>query len=258
MNSHCLVRQLHDRPIHLILVACLLRCLRKLLILDTAVYDDQTRDRILYLGCTSCLGFRSIGFYHDCFREIGEVEWLPAWKYLTENATVSVSYFSSGLCNSDSVLYSELHCDLCQVRRDAVTKVELYILIFLEHLLILLKVFLAFVVPDKPGWVVRAEARATFTNTQAKHKHQQVEKPAPTEEEKQAQLSRVAKELEVLDSESIALDGPEVSKFRDVTIIGKKGGRNKSFSIRATQSGTSTKDRGKSLDVLGDTERRTL
>ena len=38
----------------------------------------------------------------------------------------------------------------------------MFVLLALEHVFILLKVFLSWAVPDKPSWVVAAEARAQF------------------------------------------------------------------------------------------------
>jgi len=40
---------------------------------------------------------------------------------------------------------------------------RLVFLMLVEHLLLFLKVFLGFIIPDKPGWVVKAEARADFS-----------------------------------------------------------------------------------------------
>jgi hypothetical protein len=47
-----------------------------------------------------------------CFAEIGGVDWLPADTYLPPDAVTTMSYMDEGLCNDDSVLYEEKHCDL--------------------------------------------------------------------------------------------------------------------------------------------------
>ena len=121
--------------------------------------------------------------YNDCYAEIGGVEWLPGTWYLPDDAAISTSYVHDGLCNTASPLYNKLHCEVCEVRRHEVMKLALSVLVVMEHILILVKVFLAFAVPDRPAWVTRAEARAHFLNKQAKQRLRSLE-PGPSAEER--------------------------------------------------------------------------
>lgn len=53
-------------------------------------------------------------------------------------------------------------CAALTASRPQIMAHRLYIFIVLEHVLILLKVLLAAIVPDKPHWVVNSEAKAAF------------------------------------------------------------------------------------------------
>ena len=59
--------------------------------------------------------------------------------------------------------------------------------IVVEHLLLLLKMLLAFFVPDTPRWVVDAQARASF---QASVKHKAIRRRSTADEEHAEYLER--------------------------------------------------------------------
>ena len=131
---------------------------------------------------------------------------MPGTEYLSPTATISISYLYDGLCKKDSVLYSELHCSVCRARRYEVTLVLLWVAIVLEHMLLLLKVFLAFVVPDIPGYIVRAGARADF-----KRKHDGVPATSQPGASHHAELQRrVSEEAEGVNEETDVGDGSEL------------------------------------------------
>ena len=115
-----------------------------------------------FLGLKYSIYDQCLENYYDCYAEIGGVDWLPAYTYLPSNATVSVQFYNYGICKPDSPLYNSLHCEVCQNNRREVLLFLMYVVIALEHICILLKVFLGWCVPDKPAWVVASEARASF------------------------------------------------------------------------------------------------
>jgi len=100
----------------------------------------------------------------DCFAVLGGEQWLPGTSFLSVNSTYSLSFTDFGLCRETSPLYNQWHCDKCTAWRNEVFKVQLLIALVLEHLLLLLKLLLAFLIPDKPQWVIDANARKQFAN----------------------------------------------------------------------------------------------
>ena len=100
--------------------------------------------------------------YYNCYESIGGVEWLPGTTFLDEDSAIALPYVGKGLCNKDSLLYNEAHCETCQVRMAAVGFYLIMFVLVLEHSLVLLKFALAWGVPDEPRWVTRAEARQRF------------------------------------------------------------------------------------------------
>jgi len=93
------------------------------------------------------------------------------WQLLPTNSSTTVPY-SEALCKIDpygvgnaavpNYLYDKSHCDVCNEWIKEVSVARLIFLMIVEHLLLFLKVFLAMIIPDKPKWVVKAEARADF------------------------------------------------------------------------------------------------
>ena len=97
--------------------------------------------------------------------QLGGVSWLPAFLHLTVNASVSVSYVDNGLCSDTSSMYNPLHCEVCRVRNLKVEFGKLLFVIIMEHVLVFIKLFLAFAINDVPDWIVTAMARADFQKT---------------------------------------------------------------------------------------------
>eukprot|EP00966_Prymnesium_polylepis_P320677 7377051-Prymnesium_polylepis.1 len=98
--------------------------------------------------------------YRNCFVDIGAVSWLPASTYLDPNEHRTRPYTEEGLCNPGSSLYHEAHCSMCR-HRTAETYLGLtWFVLIMEHLLILLKIGVLVMVPDKPAWVRKNEARS--------------------------------------------------------------------------------------------------
>jgi len=100
--------------------------------------------------------------FRNCFVDIGAVPWLPASLYLHPNELSSRPYLKEGLCLNSSALYEPAHCELCRHR---IAQVYLYLswfVLVVEHMLIALKLIVMAIVPDKPAWVRKNEARAIF------------------------------------------------------------------------------------------------
>jgi hypothetical protein len=110
----------------------------------------------------------------DCFADIGGVPWLPATRYLSPHLRTSQPYALRGLCNPSSALHNELHCQKCEAWRNDVVTLQWIVAIVVEHLLLLFKMMLAYVVPDKPQWVEDARARSEFQKSFVAHaRHRQ-------------------------------------------------------------------------------------
>ena len=102
----------------------------------------------------------------ECFADIGAVEWLPATLYLNPLEETSRSYQDHGLCNEESPLYNLEHCQLCRDWSAETYLGLVWFVVILEHLLILIKIIVRTLVPDKPAWVRRGEARTLFMKDQ--------------------------------------------------------------------------------------------
>jgi hypothetical protein len=122
----------------------------------------------------------------DCFANIGGEAWLPAASFLLYNI-VDLEYpatnFSSryteklttGLCNENfpsltykgetaQSLYNKAHCNACMAWVNDVFRWQVFAALLFEHLLLLLKMLLAFLIPDMPRWIIDANARKDFHN----------------------------------------------------------------------------------------------
>jgi hypothetical protein len=106
----------------------------------------------------------------DCYANIGQEEWLSATTYLHPNMTTTTKYINA-LCDADfpapmdgttPSLYNELHCNTCRNWMNDVWRWQLFAALVIEHLLLLVKMLIAALVPDQPGWVVEANARKQF------------------------------------------------------------------------------------------------
>jgi len=98
----------------------------------------------------------------DCYAAIGGVWWLPGVEYLPPTARTTLSYTYAGLCNEGSILHNVGHCNTCKAWINTVWRTQLIIALVIEHLLLLLKMCLATVIPDQPRWVVDENARKKF------------------------------------------------------------------------------------------------
>lgn len=102
----------------------------------------------------------------DCYANIGGVDWLPAYTYLYSDARTTQRFTDDGLCNpsqlGSSSLYNLNHCNVCKHWMFEISTIMVWTVVIIEHLLILFKLFLAYIIPDQPRWVVDANARNEF------------------------------------------------------------------------------------------------
>jgi len=98
----------------------------------------------------------------DCFANIGGEPWLHGVDYMSPNSTYTIKYMQSGLCNPDSLLYNHWHCDQCTSWTAQVQRAQWVIVVFVEHLLLLFKLLIAYLIPDQPQWITDAVARKQF------------------------------------------------------------------------------------------------
>ena len=142
--------------------------------------------------------------YFNCYAEIGGVEWLPASEYLRELATVSVSYFDFGICKDDSLLYNELMCDECKLRRRTVSYWLLLLFVASCILFVLIKLLITWLVPDTPAWVVASKARADFMNQQVSKETGEKERKRNVEQltiDDEADLTLLEQEMKQINEE---------------------------------------------------------
>jgi hypothetical protein len=102
---------------------------------------------------------------NDCWAAVGGVEWLPAQQYLVTEAMprpYGTDELKEAVCNRGSKMYNQLHCEMCEGWSNEVLFWQMLVLFLVEHVLLVLKVFLAFIIPDSPQWVRDATARADF------------------------------------------------------------------------------------------------
>jgi hypothetical protein len=90
--------------------------------------------------------------------------WLPGVSYLYPGARTTLKYTEDGLCNTASLLYDINHCNQCRAWQSEVLTIMLWSVVVIEHLLILFKMLLAYLIPDQPRWIVNAIARKEFHN----------------------------------------------------------------------------------------------
>lgn len=132
---------------------------------------------------------------HDCYASIGGVEWLPGLDYLKPTDGTTKPYLEYGLCNPMSSLYNPMHCEKCDGWKSKVLTMQWMIAIILEHMLLLLKMVMAHLIPDTPKWIVDANARAAFRKEMdAKPKRDRQSTAAEMQEEwmeRQAALAKI-------------------------------------------------------------------
>jgi len=100
----------------------------------------------------------------DCYANIGGESWLPAIDYLYREAPTTTKFTDDGLCNPDSPLYYPDYCNVCKNWQGEISATMIWSVVVIEHLLILFKMLLAYIIPDRPRWVVDANARKEFFN----------------------------------------------------------------------------------------------
>jgi len=101
------------------------------------------------------------------------------WQLLPTQSSTTVAY-SEALCQNEpygvgasaipNYLYDVNHCNQCNKWIQEVNVARIIFLMLVEHLLLFLKIFLAMVIPDKPSWVVKAEARSGFAKEELRKK----------------------------------------------------------------------------------------
>lgn len=109
----------------------------------------------------------------ECFVNVGGVSWLPGDRYLPEESSTTIPFIEAlkfgpnKTWNGDeggfiNPLYDLRHHDICNSWMQEVYIARLLFVLILEHCLLFLKLLLAWIIPDKPKWVVQAEARSLF------------------------------------------------------------------------------------------------
>ena len=112
--------------------------------------------------------------WRECYLNIGGTPEYPAWQYLPTNITVSVPLLTA-LCEKKvaaemQTLYDEEHCFVCQARQRAVSLSLVWTVFILEHVLVLVKLFLAALVPDVPRWVELEQAKQRYVSERQRKK----------------------------------------------------------------------------------------
>ena len=181
---------------------------------DPAHLSDEARA----LGLNISLYSDCARNYKNCFAQIGGEEWLPALEYLAMSDATTREYFEFGLCAEGSALYNQAHCDLCTERRQTVAVVLAWIFIGIEHVLVLTKLLMRLVLPEKPRWVIIEEAHAEFRTEQlekeakAKLLKAEVGSPAPSLMPGSPQLSPKPKKGTAAPGAAAAATNPEISQ----------------------------------------------
>ena len=142
----------------------------------------------------------------DCYAMIGKEWWLPAATYAPANVTVSLNYMRQGLCKPESLLYNEFHCQTCQHWTNKISATQWMIALVIEHLLILLKMLIGFLIPDTPQWVTDAVARKEFSKAAKAAEKERVRRSSVgaspldrTMEEKEAVIKGLVDEINTSD-----------------------------------------------------------
>ena len=156
----------------------------------------------------------------DCYAMIGRESWLPAASYASWS-TVSTNYVREGLCRESSPLYNQFHCETCEHWTNQVMSMQWMIALVVEHCLILLKMLLGYIIPDKPKWVVDAVARKDFKNEQRAAAKERIRRSTiegghaidRSEAEKEAEITGLVKEINKSDDQADQTrNGPAISR----------------------------------------------
>jgi len=146
---------------------------------NTSWYDDSCADN-----------------YKLCFQEIGSAPWLSASKYLDDFAFVSRPLYDV-MCEVGSAHYNARLCALCGERRLRANYTMGFVLVVLEHVIIVTKLFLDVFISDRPSWLARAEACDNFVAQLAKQQRQDAAQPEPpSRPEVQARLTHAAQVMD--------------------------------------------------------------
>jgi hypothetical protein len=108
----------------------------------------------------------------ECFVNVGGVEWLPGTRYLPDDSSTTTTFIealrnpnpwaTSNTTYEPELLYDQRRSDVCTAWRTEVYIARGIFVVILEHCLLALKLLLGFIIPDKPHWIVKAEARKNF------------------------------------------------------------------------------------------------
>ena len=129
--------------------------------LTANAYQAMLSPRSRFYGTNTTFLTKCEQNINDCWAPVGGVEWLPALDYLNEDSKSTVRLYNA-LCDADSPLHHPLHCRTCQGWKNETLFIQMVVLFIVEHILLIVKVFLAFVIPDSPKWVSDATARRVF------------------------------------------------------------------------------------------------
>eukprot|EP00322_Chrysochromulina_rotalis_P026772 CAMPEP_0115874298 /NCGR_PEP_ID=MMETSP0287-20121206/24462_1 /TAXON_ID=412157 /ORGANISM="Chrysochromulina rotalis, Strain UIO044" /LENGTH=1141 /DNA_ID=CAMNT_0003329431 /DNA_START=17 /DNA_END=3442 /DNA_ORIENTATION=- len=137
-----------------------------------ANYEATLSLRSLYVEDNGAMPYANQSFVrkceqnvNDCWAPVGGVPWLPALDYLVTSSNPKPSttiFLMDAVCDTGSALYNKLHCETCRGWAFEILYLQMLTFIIVEHVLLMLKMFLAYLVPDVPRWVQDAAARADF------------------------------------------------------------------------------------------------
>jgi len=135
------------------------------------------------------------------------MEYLVTPTISTPSTTI---FLMDALCDTSSPLYNKLHCATCTGWSHEVLYIQMLVFVIVEHLLMLLKMLLAYVIPDSPRWVVDATARAEFSKAVKKdHKQRRLTIDGMNDADlKRRKDAKAAKLKADIDAQKLRLNDP--------------------------------------------------
>ena len=130
-------------------------------------YQAMLSPRASFYGTNTTFYTKCEQNINDCWAPVGGVEWLPAMTYLVgprwvDGHSPSTVRLYKALCDPESPLHHPMHCRTCQGWGNEVLFIQLCVFVIVEHIFLIVKLILAYAIPDSPEWVRDAIARRDF------------------------------------------------------------------------------------------------